>query len=175
MNKLIITPQTKVAELLNAYPELEDCLIEIAPAFKKLKNPVLRRTIARVTSLKQAAAVGAVPVEEIINRLRAMVGQEIFENTDNISPSETEIPVWFTKEKIVQSFDAREIIANGGHPLGEVMGHLHRWEGDGIYELITPFLPAPLLDKVSELGFEIWTQKESEGLFRNYFMHSMDN
>ncbi len=55
-NKLIITPQTKVKELLDAYPELEPVLIDMAPAFKKLRNPVLRRTIARVTSIKQAAA-----------------------------------------------------------------------------------------------------------------------
>ena len=50
--KLIITPKTKVAELLDAYPQLEDILIEIAPQFKKLQNPVLQKTIARVTSLQ---------------------------------------------------------------------------------------------------------------------------
>ena len=33
-----ITPQTKVAELLDAYPELEDVLVEMAPPFKKLRN-----------------------------------------------------------------------------------------------------------------------------------------
>ena len=61
--KLVITPKTKVAELLSTYPELEDVLVDMAPAFKKLKNPVLRRTIARVTSLQQAASVGEVPVD----------------------------------------------------------------------------------------------------------------
>lgn len=43
---LEITPSTKVAELLAAYPELEAVLIGMAPPFKKLKNPVLRRSVA---------------------------------------------------------------------------------------------------------------------------------
>jgi len=45
--ELIITPQIKVAELLETYPQLEEVLIDLSPTFKKLKNPVLRRTIAR--------------------------------------------------------------------------------------------------------------------------------
>jgi len=35
MEKLIITPKTKIYDLLEAYPELEDTLISSAPEFKK--------------------------------------------------------------------------------------------------------------------------------------------
>ncbi|HOK52235.1 MAG TPA: DUF1858 domain-containing protein [Bacteroidales bacterium] len=41
-----ITPQTKVGELLEAYPQLEAKLLELSPKFGHLKNPVLRRTVA---------------------------------------------------------------------------------------------------------------------------------
>jgi hypothetical protein len=34
-----ITPSTTVNDLLEAYPELEETLISIAPPFKKLKTP----------------------------------------------------------------------------------------------------------------------------------------
>ena len=37
--KLEILPSTTVHELLTAYPELEEKLIDIAPPFKKLRNP----------------------------------------------------------------------------------------------------------------------------------------
>ena len=47
MDNLIITPRTKVYELLQAYPELEDLLIELAPVFKKLKNPVFAGQLPR--------------------------------------------------------------------------------------------------------------------------------
>ena len=52
--KLIITPKTKVLQLIEAYPHLEDVLIEYVPAFKKLKNPILRNTVAKIATLQQA-------------------------------------------------------------------------------------------------------------------------
>jgi hypothetical protein len=39
-----------------------------------LKNPKLRRTVARVTSLQQAALVGGIKMEDLVNRLRKAVG-----------------------------------------------------------------------------------------------------
>lgn len=168
--KLVITPKSKVAELLEAYPQLEDVLIDIAPTFKKLKNPVLRRTIARVATLQQAASVGDVPIDVIINKLRGVVGQEEIKNTDMTNEYKGDSPDWFKEENVAKSFDARETIAQGGHPLGDVMGDLKDWKSGDIYELITPFLPAPLVDKVKELGFEAWAKKENDGLFRNYFL-----
>lgn len=68
--KLDITPQTLIGDLLKNYPQLEDTLIEIAPVFRKLKNPILRKTVARVTTLKQAAVVGNVSLSTMINELR---------------------------------------------------------------------------------------------------------
>ncbi len=70
--KLIITPQTKIGELLDTYPELESVLIDLAPAFKKLQNPILRKTVARVTSVRQAAAIGKLPVDVVVNKLRGI-------------------------------------------------------------------------------------------------------
>ncbi|WP_297095775.1 DUF1858 domain-containing protein [uncultured Draconibacterium sp.] len=58
MEKLIITPKTKIFDLLEAYPQLEDVLIRAAPPFKKLRNPVLRKTITKITTLSQAATIG---------------------------------------------------------------------------------------------------------------------
>jgi len=46
---LNINPRTKVGELLDACPRLEEVLIAQAPVFEKLRNPVLRRTAARKT------------------------------------------------------------------------------------------------------------------------------
>ena len=63
-NILIITPKTKVFQLIETYPQLEDVLIDYVPAFKKLKNPVLRKTVAKIATLQQAASVGGVKVEE---------------------------------------------------------------------------------------------------------------
>jgi hypothetical protein len=72
-DELPILPATKVSSLLDRYPELEQVLIQLAPPFQKLKNPLLRRGITKVASLKQAAAVGGLPVSKLVNTLRAAV------------------------------------------------------------------------------------------------------
>ncbi len=68
-----ITPSTKVNDLLDAYPELEETLIGIAPPFKKMKNPILRKSVARVATIKHISSVGNVPLNELINKLRKAV------------------------------------------------------------------------------------------------------
>jgi hypothetical protein len=167
--KLIITPKTKIAELLDAYPDLENVLIDLAPAFKKLQNPVLRKTVARVTSIRQAAAIGKIPVETVVNKLRGLTGQGKLENIQENHGLSADKPGWFDEKKIRMTFDASEMIAGGGHPLTKVMQDLKDWKAGGIYELKTPFLPAPLIDKVKEKGFLVWSLEKAPGYFLNYF------
>jgi hypothetical protein len=69
-----ITLQTKIWDLLEDYPQLEETLLEISPAFAKLKNPVLRRTIARVTTVKQAALIAGVEAGNVVILLRKAAG-----------------------------------------------------------------------------------------------------
>ena len=73
-DRLPITLQMKVAELLNDYPEIEDTLLSLSPAFAKLRNPVLRKTVARVTTLQQAAKVGGLNAGYLIQELRRAAG-----------------------------------------------------------------------------------------------------
>jgi hypothetical protein len=167
--KLIITPQTKIAELLDVFPELENVLIDLAPAFKKLQNPILRKTVAKVTSVRQAAAIGKLPVDVVVNKLRGIIGQGTLENIQNSPNLPKDKPGWLTEDKIKVRFDASEMIAAGGHPLTQVMQDLKDWKSGDIYELTTPFLPAPLLDKVKEKGFQVWSNEVTPGNFKNYF------
>ena len=69
-----ITPSTTVGALLDAHPELEETLIGIAPPFKKLKNPFLRKSVAKVATLKHIASVGNVPLNELISKLSHVRG-----------------------------------------------------------------------------------------------------
>ncbi len=166
---LIITPKTKVLELIETYPELEDVLIEYAPAFKKLKNPVLRRTVAKIATLQQAAAIGNVKTEELINRLRREVGQELLTGEDGTGYNYQK-PQWFSEEKITARFNAAEMLAAGEHPVNQVLSDLKQLEDGKIYQLIAPFLTAPLIDKASSLGLKHWIDKRSDGEYFIYFV-----
>jgi uncharacterized protein (DUF2249 family) len=167
---LHITPKTKVYELLQAYPELEDTLIEMAPVFKKLKNPVLRRTIARVTTLQQAAQVGEIQVHELVNALRLKAGQDTLEGLTASAEGSKDKPSWFNENKIVKTLDARPVIEQGGHPLGDVLTGVGDLKNGEIYRLITPFLPAPLIERVVAQGFDNWSEKIADDHYISYFL-----
>lgn len=168
MNELIITPKTKVLELVEAYPELEDMLIHYVPAFKQLKNPVLRRTVGRVATLQQAAAVGNVSVEDLINELRNEVGQDLYSG-ESATVYTTERPDWFSEELVESEFDAREMLAAGEQPVNQAMADLKDLGQGRIYRLVAPFLPAPLMDKASSLGLAHWIEKTDDDEYVIYF------
>jgi len=170
--QLLITPQTKIGELLKRYPKLEEVLIARAPAFKKLRNPVLRRTVARVTSLAQAARVGGISATDLVRELRRNVGQPEFVDAENkpVAPDYSdEKPDWVEAGEIVRTLDARPMIDSGEQPIGQVLRELAQLEAGQTYELITPFEPAPLIDKAGEKGLRCWTARTSPGEFRTYF------
>ncbi len=170
MEKLVITPKTKIYDLLEAYPALEEVLIAAAPEFKKLKNPVLRKTIARITTIAQAAMVGGLNVEELVNRLRHAAGQEeMGEITGEGNRYNTLKPDWFSADEIVSTIDIREMLNKGEQPVHEVMAALKKLNHYEILEVVAPFVPAPLLDKSMSLGIKHWLVKKDEGEFRIYF------
>ena len=170
MEKLIITPKTKIYDLLESYPELEDILISSAPEFKKLKNPILRKTIARITNISQAATIGGLNVEELVNRLREKAGQGNIEQLDDTGMKYLTIcPDWFKKEAVVSTIDIREMLNRDEQPVHEVLSAIKRLKENEILEIIAPFIPAPLLDKTLSLDYKHWLDKKGEGDYRVYF------
>jgi hypothetical protein len=170
MEKLIITPKTKIYDLLEAYPELEEILISSAPEFKKLKNPVLRKTIARITNISQAATIGNLKVDELVNKLREKVGQGSLEQLDESGTKyATVCPEWFRKEAVAQTIDIREMLNRDEQPVHEVLSAIKKLNENEILEIIAPFIPAPLLDKTLSLNYKHWLDKKAEGEYRIYF------
>jgi len=173
MDKLIITPKTKIYDLLEAYPQLEDTLIASAPEFRKLKNPILRKTITRITNIGQAATIGGLHVEELVNRLRGEVGQGHIEQLASTGIKYTTIrPGWFKKEAVITTLDIREMLNRDEQPVHEVLAAIKKLGANEILEIIAPFIPAPLLDKTISLGYKHWLDRRSEEEFRVYFTRS---
>ena len=169
--QLIITPKTKVLELIETYPQLEDVLIKYVPAFSKLKNPLLRRTVAKIATLQQAASIGNVKTGDLINLLRKEVGQELL-NSDVDTAYNTKRPSWFEEALIEKEFDIREMLAAGEQPVNQVISDLNHLNSGKIYKLMSPFLPAPLIDKAISLNIDHWVIKNSENLVLVYFYKS---
>lgn len=163
-----ITPETKVSRLLEAYPELEEILIDLAPAFGKLRNPVLRKSVAKFATLRQAAKVGGVSLSQMINVLREKAGiAERMESEEGSSPP-VDRPSWVAGESVSTSLDARPMLEEGQHPLSKVLAALGELKPGEVFELIAPFAPIPLIDVVTKKGFEVWWSEEGPELFKVY-------
>ena len=168
--ELFISPKTKVLDIIEAYPVLEDVLISYVPAFEKLKNPLLRRTVGKVATLQQAALIGNVSVGDLVNYLREKIGQNEVEIQFEEHQYNYKQPDWFDTSNVILSFDVREMLANGEHPVAQVMEDLKKLKANQIYLLIAPFLPVPLIDKATGLDFIHWIKKENDTLFFIYFL-----
>lgn len=167
-SKLIISPKTKVLQLIEAYPQLDEVLINMVPQFKKLKNPLLRKTVAKIATLQQAAAIGNLKAEDLINRLRKEIGQEQ-SDYETQSSYVTIKPDWFANSKVVRYNDIREMLNAGEHPVNQVISDLKALKDDEIYVVIAPFLPAPMIDKAQSLNYKHWVDKESDELYKICF------
>ncbi len=164
-----ITPETKISKLLEEFPQLEEVMIEMAPEFKKLRNPILRKTIARVASLRQVAAVGGVSLSEMINRLRKEAGiQEMFVSEELREMASKDSPSWFSPSRIVNRLDARPMLDAGEQPISRVFSECKNLKKGEIFELITPFVPAPLIEMAKKQGYLVWIDQEAEEKVKTY-------
>ena len=151
---------TKVGELLDAYPKLEEELIRINPKFKKLKNPILRRTVAKIATLAQAAKVGGMDPVELVNLLRKAVGQPPLQGVE-YTEEESEAPVWIATEPKAL-LDANELLDSGKNPLAEITKLLKNAKSGDVVQLVADFRPEPLIEEMQKRGYEVYVAQEGE-------------
>jgi uncharacterized protein (DUF2249 family) len=81
-----------------------------------------------------------------------------------------EKPTWFDKAKISITLDARPLLASGEHPLERVLLETATLKPGEIYEIITPFPPMPMIEKLNDAGFESFSEQDNAGVFHTFFV-----
>ena len=184
---LDITPQTKVGELLDAFPGIEDTLIEWVPAFRKLKNPILRKTVAKVATLDQAARIGGIGTRELVLRLREATGQstepsghdpgvpccahehshggdgEDADAQGEAAEAPGETPAWIASKRLHSVIDAEALLARGDHPLGRTQALLSQMTREEALRIDSTFRPAPLIDLFRNQGLRVHHRETEPG------------
>lgn len=144
-----ITSHSKLLDVLKEYPSLEEKIINIAPPFKNLQNPVLRRTVGQLATLEKVAQIGNLDVIELVNTLRKEVGQPEIRADAKIEisiPEKTASdPDWIAGEpKYI--LNGTEMLQRGEVPLHHVSELLGTLSQDSFILLITDFKPTPIID-----------------------------
>jgi hypothetical protein len=163
-----ITPDSKLGDLLERWPQLEGVLLELSPHFQALQNPVLRRTVAKLATLRQVSAVSGVGLGVLVGKLREGAGLAPLALPDEGGPAR-ERPAWAAGPAVTRTHDARPTIAAGEHPMARVLADLAALADGEVYALVTPFVPAPLVELARERGFAAFSAPEGDDVVRTYF------
>jgi hypothetical protein len=146
---------------------MKDTLISINPKFKKLNNPILRRTLAKLATVKQAAIIGGMEPAELLNKLRVSVGQEPL-NMQNYNIKTQKAPKWID-DKPLKILDANELLDKGENPLAKLNSILKSANNQDIVIVKSDFRPQPLIDEFEKKGFEVYCLEKSPQEYLTYF------
>lgn len=149
-----ITPKTKLAHILNAYPHIEEIIIGLAPVFQNLRNPLLRRTVGRLASVGQAARIGNIDVIAFVNLLRRETGQTVLETESEMPPSSPLLPTagdpeWIRGEP-QHTVDGTALLGRGEVPMAKINELLPALSAGGYLLLVTGFKPLPIIDAMEK-------------------------
>ena len=154
-----ITGRSKLLDVLKAYPQLEEQIIAVAPPFKNLRNPILRRTVAQLATVEQVAQIGQVSVPELVSILRRAAGLAELRT----SPVETFVPppraagdpAWIEGAP-AHVLDGTALLQNGFVPVQRVNELLGALPAGAFILLTTDFKPAPIIEAMEKAGRKLY-------------------
>ena len=163
-----VTRNTKISRILRENKNAVATIASINKHFAKLNNPVLRRVLAPRVTVKDAAKIGNVSVNEFLKRLEAIGFEVVYENeTVSESPIKDNRP-YINITKLIK-LDVRPTINKGADPFSEIMEALKEMKDDETLKLINIFEPVPIIKILEEKGYKSWTEKICDKEYHIYF------
>jgi len=171
MDSVDITPDTKLGPLLDEYPQLEEVLIAQAPEFKKLKNPILQRTVARVATIASAAKIAGLSPRDLVRTLREAVGQDTAAEESTPAAAEPVTPLeppWVETSTLRETIDVDAVLAAGESPLAGVMRHVRALEPGTMIRVVSSFRPGPLIETRQAQGYHTYLRPVGPDRFETF-------
>lgn len=144
-----ITSRSKLFAVLQVYPDLEGIIVDIAPPFKNLRNPVLRRTVGQLATIERVAQIGNIDVDELVNTLRRAAGlPELSAGAPvaiSVPAADAGDPDWIAGEPQFV-LNGTALLQEGEVPVQKVNELLPQLDGRGYILLVTDFEPSPIID-----------------------------
>ncbi|MGH7392321.1 MAG: DUF2249 domain-containing protein [Candidatus Rokuibacteriota bacterium] len=168
----MISPDTRIAELLDAHPQLVEALAEFHPHFARLRSRLLRKVVAPRVTVAQAARIAGVPVEALLATVRRAAG----EPEPAPAPGATLEPETVAEPRPAAlddlrpvHVDVRDDIARGAEPFARIMAAAKTLGERETLVLRAPFEPIPLYDVLGRRGLGHWTERHGSGDWSVWF------
>jgi len=174
-----INEKTKISDLIKHNEESIDAIVSINKMFKKLKNPVLRKILAKRVSISDAAKVGGAKVEDFYRILKPLgfeVETEKIEKEEKPNTQNNFIKMDVNKidPSTIVELDVRDEIAGGNDPFVIIMDAIKKLPEGNTLKLINVFEPVPLINKLNKKGYESFVDSSQDGMVITYFHKKED-
>lgn len=157
------TLKTKISTAIKERPDLKEVLPAFHPAFKKLQNPILARTLTHLVTIADAAKIAGVDPDAMLTVMNIPgVPANLPKKPKTIEVAE--MPPWY-KSNLVTELDVREQLAAGNDPFKEIIAATRELPTGGILDLIASFEPAPMIRVLQKQGWVSWVRWEGEACY----------
>ena len=153
-----ITASERVSDVLARDESLVDVFVRHAPHFSKLRNRAMRRIMARLVTVEQAARTANVPVAELLRDLNETIGiraasADAARATEHVSSADRADATHPASRREAE-VDVRDDLRAGREPFSKIMTAVGRLQDDEVLHLRAIFEPAPLFAVLAARGFE---------------------
>lgn len=153
-----VTAGDKVSDVLARSESLVEVFVRHAPHFAKLRNRTMRRIMARLVTVEQAARTANVPAERLVHDLNDALGismnpADVGRSSPAMDATPTVTALSHPANANVIELDVRDDLRTGQEPFSKIMRAVGGLRGDDVFLLRTTFEPAPLFAVMARRGF----------------------
>lgn len=167
---MVIRKSDRVSKVLERDESLVEVFASLSPAFEKLRNPGMRKVMARLVTVEQAARMAHVDADELVRRLNggAPAGDDdgdgaqasatprhADDDRTATAPAALRAITW---DRIV-TVDVREDLRAGREPFSRIMAARRTVPPGGALCVRAIFEPVPLYTVMAAHGFAHHTEK----------------
>lgn len=172
-----IDENTKIDLVIKHDKRAIDVIASINKNFKKLKNAVLRKLLAPRVSIKDAARIGRITPDVILNQLQDIGFDTVSKSIGDIKNKETNInKLDIMRNKTTISLDVRPILEGGVDPFNTIMDALKTIDNEKeCLKVINSFEPIPLLNILKKKSYVYKTERSEDGVVHVYISKGVED
>ncbi len=176
-NATPVQASDKLQRLFERDERLIDVVAGHSPQLAKLRHSPMRRIMARVTTVAQAARLCNMSADSLVRELNHAIGIHSLSsdaaNADVTDAIEKSAAVqWSVPSSVsVVDLDVREELSKGGEPFSRIMAAVGTLREREVLHLRAPFEPVPLFAVMQKRGFAHRCERHADDDWSVWFFH----
>lgn len=161
-----ISATDRVSDVIAREEALVEIFVRHAPQFERLRSRTLRRVMARLVTVEQAARMGGVPVDLLLRDLNDALEAPAGGDTavacakPPVAPEPAPARDDYPSDREVVEVDVREDLRAGREPFSKIMAAVGVLRPDQVLRVRAIFEPVPLFTALGKRGFTHASRQE---------------